>query len=104
MLSNEDVDAIKESIGRIEMDFNKAVEDAKAMGKPVATAFLGDGRQFPVGDEIFRCPEYLFTPSLIGKSTGGVAELVKKAINQCDLDVRKALWENVLLAGIVISF
>jgi len=42
----------------------------------------------------------LFKPSLVGKDSPGIAELVKKAINQCDLDVRRSLWENVLIAGI----
>src|SRR5690349_1353324 len=33
----------------------------------------------------------------------GIAELIKKAINQCDLDVRRSLWENILIAGPMIA-
>jgi len=87
------------------------------LGKPFATAFLADGRQFPVFEEVIKVPEALFAPRLLRtlpsshllsftsllalteKDGVGIAELVKKAINQCDLDVRRSLWENILIAG-----
>lgn len=86
---------------------------AETVGKAYGTAFLADGRQFPVNEEIIEASELLFKPSIIMKvlsllllnlvltiqETPGLPELVKKAINQCDLDVRKALWENVYFAG-----
>jgi actin-related protein len=52
-----------------------------------------------VGEEVVTTPEVLFRPSLVKKETPGLAELVKRAIGQCDLDTRKPLWENILLVG-----
>jgi actin-related protein len=97
MVSTEDVNTIKEGVCRISLDADAEVK-ANA-GKPFTTAFLTDGRQFPVFEEVVKVPEALFAPRLLQKDGVGVAELVKKAINQCDLDVRRSLWENILLAG-----
>jgi len=102
LLSTEQVNHIKESLGRVALDYDaelKAAKEAAAAGKPFATAFLDDGRQFSVGEELLSTPEVLFKPSLVKKEVPGVAELVKRAIGQCDLDTRKPLWENVLVVG-----
>jgi len=97
MVSTDDVNSIKEGVCRIALDCDGEVKANG--GKPFATAFLEDGRQFPVFDEVIKVPEALFAPRLLQKDGAGIAELVKKAINQCDLDVRRSLWENILLAG-----
>jgi len=99
LLSTEQVNHIKESICYIAKDYDGELKAGKESGKPFGTAFLDDGRQFPVGDEVISTAEVLFRPSLIKKEAPGVAELVKRAIGQCDLDTRKPLWENILLVG-----
>merc|ERR1711920_155448 len=60
---------------------------------------LPDGNVIAVGSERFRCPEVLFQPSLVGKEASGIHEATFRSIMQCDIDVRKALYANVVLAG-----
>merc|ERR1712151_562774 len=66
------------------------------MGK---TYELPDGNIISVGSERFRCPEVLFQPSLVGKEASGIHEATFRSIMQCDIDVRKALYANVVLSG-----
>ena len=47
----------------------------------------------------FECAEALFNPKMEGKEFDGIADLTKKSIEKCDIDVRKDLWENVVLSG-----
>ncbi|XP_022103909.1 actin-5-like [Acanthaster planci] len=60
---------------------------------------LPDGRVISVGSEMFRCPEALFQPSLIGLETVGIHEAVYKSIMECGMDTRRDLYCNVLLSG-----
>jgi actin len=41
----------------------------------------------------------LFQPTLIGRDIGGVQHLAYKTVMGCDFDVRKPLFENVVLSG-----
>jgi len=52
-----------------------------------------------IGSERFRTPEVLFKPSLIGKEFGGIHEQVYQAIAKSDVDVRKDLYQNIVLSG-----
>jgi actin len=49
----------------------------------------------------FMAPEALFHPDLIkeGDETLGMHKLCFKTITDCDLDVRKDLYENIILSG-----
>jgi actin beta/gamma 1 len=50
-------------------------------------------------DERWKCPEALFTPSMVGLESVGVAGLVWESITRCDIDLRKMLLSNVVLSG-----
>jgi len=52
-----------------------------------------------LGNELFRCPEALFKPSLIGANLPGIQQLIYETILACDVDVRKDLYGNIILAG-----
>merc|ERR1711998_675171 len=52
-----------------------------------------------VHNQIIRCPELMFKPSLDGKEMMGLHELTKKTIDDCDLDVRKDLLANIVMSG-----
>merc|ERR1711939_569957 len=60
---------------------------------------LPDGRTIKVGNQRFRCPEVLFQPSLIGKEASGIHETTFNSIMKCDVDVRKDLYQNIVLSG-----
>jgi centractin len=52
-----------------------------------------------VGTERFRAPEILFDPEIIGLEYPGIHQIVVDAINRTDLDLRKALFGNIVLSG-----
>merc|ERR1719439_303979 len=52
-----------------------------------------------VHNQMIRCPELMFKPSLDGKEMMGLHELTRKTVNDCDLDVRKDLLGNVVMSG-----
>lgn len=60
---------------------------------------LPDGHVLSLGVEQFRAPEILFNPQLIGDESPGIHELTALAIAKTDLDLRPALYENVVLSG-----
>lgn len=52
-----------------------------------------------IGNERFRAPESLFQPSFLGMESAGIHECLYNSIMKCDVDIRKDLYGNVLLAG-----
>lgn len=52
-----------------------------------------------IGSERFRCPEVLFTPSLVGVESAGIDETAFNSIMKCDVDIRRDLYGNVVLSG-----
>jgi len=44
-------------------------------------------------------PELLFNPMMQGKEIPGIHQLVYKSIMDCDIDVRKDLYNNIVLSG-----
>ena len=50
-----------------------------------------------IGSERFRCPEVLFTPSLVGVESAGIDETAFNSIMKCDVDIRRDLYGNVVL-------
>merc|ERR1712060_497302 len=60
---------------------------------------LPDGQVITVENERFRAPEVLFKPSLIGMEVEGIHKSVFESIMKCDVDIRKDLYVNTVLAG-----
>ncbi len=52
-----------------------------------------------IGNERFRCPEVLFNPSMIGMESLGIHDTTFQSIKQCDVDIRKDLYSNIVLSG-----
>ena len=52
-----------------------------------------------MGPERFRAPEILFQPDLVGSESPGLHQLVTHSIMKADLDLRKALFSNIVLSG-----
>ena len=52
-----------------------------------------------IGNERFRCPELLFDPSISGSEYDGIDKLTYNSIMRCDIDVRRELYENIILSG-----
>jgi actin len=60
---------------------------------------LPDGQQLVVGSERFRCPEVLFQPSWIGMDSEGIHAVTYESIMDCDVDMRRELYGNIVLSG-----
>lgn len=60
---------------------------------------MPDGQLLAVGSERFRCPELLFTPSMVGMTTDGVHEVLYKSTMKCAIDVRSSLLQNIVVSG-----
>lgn len=75
-------------------------EEALGGGCPLKEFELPDGEVMQVGSSRMRCPEALFNPcQLMGRDIMGIHELVHTTINRCDIDVRRELYDNIVLSG-----
>jgi len=81
--------------------FNPAKEERLELDRHGTshTYRLPDGTTVEVGPERFRAPEILFKPSLIGLEYVGAHQCVVDAIFKSDLDLRKVLLSQIVLAG-----
>ncbi|KAG2385491.1 hypothetical protein C9374_003306 [Naegleria lovaniensis] len=63
---------------------------------------LPDGSIITIGTERFRCTEILFQPNLLNRDescTEGFHEAIFHSITKCDLELRKDMYTNIVLAG-----
>ncbi|XP_053561879.1 actin, clone 302-like [Bombina bombina] len=60
---------------------------------------LPDGKIITVGNQRFRATEIMFTPANIGLETPGVHKMIFNSIMKCGIDIRKALYLNIVLSG-----
>lgn len=95
----EIVREIKEKMCFVALDFEEAMSKSLSSNEFEKSYTLPDGQVMVIGNERFRCPEYLFKPSLDGREHDGMDQLTYKSIMKCDMDVRKDLYENVILSG-----
>jgi len=90
---------VKEKLCYVALDFDNEVNESRISCAQEKTYELPDGNMISVGSERFRCAEVLFQPTLLGKEGMGVHETVFDSIQRCDVDIRKSLYENVVLSG-----
>lgn len=60
---------------------------------------LPDGSSLDIGPARFRAPEVLFRPDLIGEEYEGLHEVLVYSIQKSDMDLRKVLFQNIVLSG-----
>ena len=48
---------------------------------------------------MIKCPEILYNPIKMGKELPGIHESTFQSISKCDIDVRKELYGNIVMAG-----
>nr|AED86986.1 actin I [Nyctotherus ovalis] len=95
----EVVREIKEKLCFVALDYEDAMSKSLVSTEFETTYTLPDGQVMTIGNERFRCPEFLFKPSLDGREHDGIHQLTYKSIMRCDMDVRKELYESVILSG-----
>lgn len=60
---------------------------------------LPDGNTLDIGPARFRAPEVLFRPDLLGEECEGIHEVLMYSIQKSDMDLRKILYQNIVLSG-----
>eukprot|EP00771_Trimastix_marina_P000293 gnl/Trimastix_PCT/1311.p1 GENE.gnl/Trimastix_PCT/1311~~gnl/Trimastix_PCT/1311.p1 ORF type:complete len:385 (+),score=81.68 gnl/Trimastix_PCT/1311:43-1197(+) len=91
---------MKEKQCFVAYDYESELVSAQGEGVQSKNYTLPDGRQVTYTNECFRCPEALFQPSFLGRGpANGIHEIVYGSIQRCDSDIRKDLYENVILTG-----
>jgi centractin len=61
--------------------------------------YLPDGTQVMLNKEKILAPEILFQPDRVGLEYQGIHEMVISSIKRCDIEMRKALYGGIVLAG-----
>mmetsp|Transcript_26352 Transcript_26352/g.26746 ORF Transcript_26352/g.26746 Transcript_26352/m.26746 type:complete len:295 (-) Transcript_26352:75-959(-) len=95
----EIVRTIKESLCYVAIDFDEEMKKAEESSELEKSFTYHDGSIVVLGDERFRCPEVLFQPQMVGLEMKGIAECTFDTIMKCDIDIRKALYANIVLSG-----
>merc|ERR1712205_264477 len=90
---------MKEKLCYVAQDYEAEVETSARSSECDKTYEMPDGTMLTIGSERFRCPEVMFNPSLMGREQVGVHDATYNSIMKCDIDIRKALYGNIVLSG-----
>lgn len=91
---------IKEKLCYLALDYKAELEKAKRIPKAIARSYeLPDGRVIELVEERFMAPEIMYRPMLIGLEAKPLDELVLDSIFATDIDVRPAMYSNIVVSG-----
>jgi actin-related protein len=87
--------AIKETACQVALDFQAALQDET---KPIPYT-LPDGLEVTLGIDRMKIPEILFNPSLLNADCLSVHQGIFNSIDNCEAEIRKDLYANIVLSG-----
>ncbi|KAI3383656.1 hypothetical protein SNEBB_009244 [Seison nebaliae] len=85
---------IKENVCLVQTSSFKNMESKESLKYK-----LPDGNIIDINTSFYNAPEVLFNPTLIGDESPGVHEILRYSVAMCDLDLRKNLYQSIILAG-----
>lgn len=89
----------------VAQDYKEALDKAEKDDEMNADYELPDGQEITIENERFRCPEALFNPKMMGKKdVESLPEAIFNSINDCEQDIRRVLYSNVVLSGGTSAF
>lgn len=90
----------KEKTCFVALDYEAAMKEAQNSTVHDMQYELPDGKTITVGSQRFRTPELLFKPlELGGKEYESMQSLTFNSIQDSDMDVRRDLYQNIILSG-----
>ena len=95
----EIVREIKESLCYVALDPEKEMTNIKEKVDIEKEYVLPNGDIIKLGIERFMAPECLFNPSLMGKEMESLADVIVGSISECDVDLRRDFYSNIVLSG-----
>lgn len=94
----EIVRTIKEKACYLSRNISKEESNQGQKGKGYQY-ILPDGSTLEIGQARYKAPEVLFRPDLIGEEYEGLHEVLLLAIQKSDMDLRRVLYQNIVLSG-----
>ena len=97
------VNEIKEKYCRVSYDFENEMREAGEEGNLEERVKLPDGEEIILELEKLKCPEALFRPNFLDKTSEtnmkGLHDDCCASIQQIDVEIRKDLYSNIILSG-----
>ena len=95
------VGKIKEDVCFVSLDLAADKEKAGQSTELSKNYILPDGQSVTVNTPRFLAPEALFNPGLIkeGDEAPGMHQMCHKSAQECDVDIRRDLYGNIILSG-----
>ena len=97
---HEMVKEMKEKLCYVALDYKQELDLASRQRLHYERTYrLPDGQVVAIDSQRFKCPEALFQPSMLEVDLPGIHEQTVQTISACDVDVRKQLYANIVVAG-----
>ncbi len=90
---------IKEKLCYVAIDPEKEMTLANRVAGMEKSYMLPDGETISMGISRFLAPECFFNPSVLGKELNPIDDSIVAAISECDVDLRRDLYGNIVLSG-----
>ena len=90
---------IKEKLCYVAVDPEKEILLSKRISQMEKSYMLPDGETVSIGMERFLAPECFFNPGVLGKELPPLDDIIVGAIGECEVDLRRELYSNIILSG-----
>ena len=90
---------IKQQLCFVAEDYEKELANATSNSALEKEYELPDGQVITVAQERFQCPEALFKPDMLGIEVSGMHLTTYQSIMKTDIDIRKDLYNNIVMSG-----